>query len=567
MDALFRRLLIKHRIMLLALMGAVAMGLLGYFSLQKASLQYSDQQKIQTKRITLVCYQIIEYFYSQFQSGEMTEDEAKYQAKEALRLVRYGEKGYVAVLREDGSTVMHPFITKIEGPPGSHTGFTAEYVKKANAGAAETLFKVIVDETSKSWPEGSGFLGYILAKGPILYRPGTKGVEGERKLTFVVRFDPWQWLLISGVYLDHVEAVFSDWAIQLSTNVIVLFGIFIVLSWIIQRSIITPLNDSVAKMLAISSGEADLTHKMVDAGHDEVTRLAQYFNKFVKKLQGVIVSVLAKNQRLNRYSGEVLQLMDETYEQSINQHDHIAELTRVMAEVTENIKKVAEHSAVGAENADRTKIKVHGVATQIEKNMVDTGGLNSDLQDTELRAKELEINSHRVSKVIEVIESFAEQTNLLALNAAIEAARAGDQGRGFAVVADEVRVLARRTQDSATEIRDIVMSLKGGIVEVIDSLKHSKTNSESCQVASKEACEMLAEVAEGIYSISEGDSNIAIELEQQVKSIMDIGKSCDVVMSISDATKDAVQESKTRVDKLTTQIEELNATVAVFKVE
>lgn len=73
---------------------------------------------------------------------------------------------------------------------------------------------------------------------------------------------------------------------------------------------------------------------------------------------------------------------------------------------------------------------------------------------------ELDDESQKVLKSLEMIAAIADQTSLLALNAAIEAPVPASR-RGFAVVADEVKALAERTK-ATVEIEGSVAASRAG---------------------------------------------------------------------------------------------------------
>ncbi len=123
--------------------------------------------------------------------------------------------------------------------------------------------------------------------------------------------------------------------------------------------------------------------------------------------------------------------------------------------------------------------------------------------------EELKRKISGIDHVLNVILEITEQTNLLALNAAIEAARAGEVGRGFAVVADEVRKLAEKTSKSASEIREVTIS-------VMDEMDNTSKVVTSAKNIVEDSAEGASSVLKTFHKIKQNSAKVSDLIQKQI---------------------------------------------------
>lgn len=146
-----------------------------------------ERKKEMVRELTATAWNILNHYHTRAERGELPLREAQAAAVEEIRKLRYGPEGkdYFWINDMRPVIVMHPFRTDLEGHDVS--GF-------ADPGGKH-LFMAFVDIVRQ---DGAGFV-------PYLWQWKDDPSRIVPKLSYVRGFQPWNWIVGTGIYLDDVE--------------------------------------------------------------------------------------------------------------------------------------------------------------------------------------------------------------------------------------------------------------------------------------------------------------------------------------------------------------------------
>ena len=317
----------------------------------------------------------------------------------------------------------------------------------------------------------------------------------------------------------------------------------LLLVWLLARSVTRPIL-GVAHMLEdIASGEGDLTRRLAYDKKDELGQLASWFNRFLDKLQPTIAEVKRSVQDARSTADQSAAIATQTsagMEQQYRQVDQAATASHEMSATAQDVARSAAQAAQAARDADQA---TRQGLTIIDRTTTSIDHLAADMSVAMTQVEGLAANSEKIGSVLEVIRAIAEQTNLLALNAAIEAARAGEAGRGFAVVADEVRNLARRTQESVEETRQVIEQLQVGTQEVVNSMSNSHRQAQGSVEQVEQAVTALQQIGDAVTVITDMNLQIASAAEEQSAVAEEINSNVATIRDVTESLSEQANES------------------------
>jgi len=363
---------------------------------------------------------------------------------------------------------------------------------------------------------------------------------------------------------EAARQVFNHSRVWVAAMIALTALITIGLAWLLTRSIVVPLTQSLSVAEVVAGG--DLTGDIHIAGKDEPARLLQALKSMQHNLRETIRRISESSTQLASASEELSSVTEDATRGLHQQSQEIEQAATAVNQMTAAVEEVANNAVATSEASRESDRIARQGREQVQQTVTSIEFLAGDVTQNAAKVEDLAQKIHGISKVLDVIRSIAEQTNLLALNAAIEAARAGDAGRGFAVVADEVRALAHRTQQSTQEIEQMIGGIQQGTDSAVSSMQQSNTRARSTLELAKSAGMALEEIASAFTLINERNLVIASASEEQAAVAREVDRNLMNIRDLAMQTSAGANQTSAASQELSRLAVDLNGMVARFSV-
>ena len=524
---------------------------------------------------------VLDYFEQQYEQGEYSLEEAKTQAADALRNLRYGENGYFWADQTDGTNVVL-------------LGSKTEGTNRLDAQDANGYHMVqAIIEVGQQ--EDGGYANYVF--------PREGETEALPKRSYSKLYKPFGWVVGTGNYTDYIDEIIVAEQDELNQQLVssiqvmmVIVLVLLVVLLVISIGIIKDITSSLKKVVAFAGklAEGNFTvraRKQQMKRKDEFGILAVSMNQLAIQLNDLLGQIQSEskgigcvveniNQAVDTLNGEIEGVSATTEELSAGMQETAAsaeEINDMSIQIEEVSKNIAQRAQDGAGKAEAIHNRAKLAKETTEKSYQSTVTMQQEMNVRLSKALEEAKVVSQIEVLAGTIMDITEQTNLLSLNASIEAARAGEAGKGFAVVAGEIRNLAQESRNAVESIKQITGAVTAAVenlsrdaesmlhyvsVDLTDTFKQFldvtyKYNGDAAYVDDlvSDFSAISEELLASIDSVMQAIEGVSKASTEGALGITDIAEKSSNVTMMSSNVRDEIVDTGCAVDRLLEQVD------------
>ncbi|MEO6352607.1 MAG: cache domain-containing protein, partial [Burkholderiaceae bacterium] len=293
------------------------------FLLSERKMMTEDRQS-NVRQVVETAYGLLTNYHDLVTKGVLTEEVAKQQTLQAVRNLRYSGTEYFFITDMHPHTLMHPINPALENRDMSD-------IKDPNG---KHLFVEFVNTVKAS---GSGFVHYLWAK------PGSE--QPVPKVSFVKGFEPWGWIIGSGIYLDTVETAFMSRLINFSIGTLLLAAVMFGIGMVISRGILKQLGGEPEYAVGITRriAQGDLT-VAVELKNNDQTSLLHAIKTMRDSIAAIVGQVRSGTDTIATASSQIAAGNMDLSSRTEQQASSLEETAASMEELTSTVKQNADNA-------------------------------------------------------------------------------------------------------------------------------------------------------------------------------------------------------------------------------